>query len=299
MADTDRRLSGAVTVLTGVDNGRYPHGNSMLVAGSSGTVLIDPSLSVHQRGGAPVSVDRVLVSHAHEDHLAGLSLFPQASVHAHDDDLLGITSMGGFMTVYGMKPELATEWSRTVVEEFFYEPRPDAIGFGDGDVFHLGSGRTVTAIHLSGHTRGHCGFLVEPDGAMFVGDIDLTAFGPYYGDHWSDLESFERAMARAREIDARFYITFHQKGVVEGRAMFVEMLDAYASVITRRERALVEFLTEPRSMADIVARRFVYRPGAAAMFIDHVEERSAALHLERLLARGDVTAPEPGLFRAG
>src|SRR6185295_41495 len=42
--DSDLAL-GRATVLSGAHGGKYPHGNSLLVAGTEETVLIDPSLS--------------------------------------------------------------------------------------------------------------------------------------------------------------------------------------------------------------------------------------------------------------
>ena len=38
---------------------------------------------------------------------------------------------------------------------------------------------------------------------LYLGDIDLSSFGPYYGDAWSDLEDFERSLALVRAIEAR------------------------------------------------------------------------------------------------
>ena len=35
---------------------------------------------------------------------------------------------------------------------------------------------------------------------LYLGDIDLSSFGPYYGDAWSDLEDFERSLARVRDM---------------------------------------------------------------------------------------------------
>lgn len=296
--DTDLRL-GRVTVLVGEHGGRYPAGNSLLVQGTSESVLVDPSVSVVQRGGAPLPVDRILLSHAHEDHMAGNHLFPRAAVHAHHDDLVGVRSLEGLFTVYTGDPtQMEPEFARTIVEEFTFVGRPDAVGFADGDTFDLGGGVRVEVVHLPGHTRGHCGFLIEPDGVFFVADVDLSAFGPYYGDHWSDLEDFERAIDRAREVDARWYATFHHKGVIEGRPAFVEQLDAFAAVIARREHALLEFLAEPRTMGEIVAHRFVYRPGVELSFIDRVEQRHAELHLTRLARDGRVTCDDEGRWRA-
>ena len=292
----DRPLGSHVTVISGIDGGRYPHGNSMLVSGALGTLLIDPSMTVYARGGVNSRVDRILVSHSHEDHIAGLGLFPTAHVHVHDDDLLGIHSLDGFLQVYGMSPEIAGPWSVELVDTYHYTPRPDAVGFRDGERFDLG-GVTVTAVHLAGHTRGHSGFLVEPDGVFFVGDVDLTGFGPYYGDHGSSLVDFEESLLKVREFDAAHYVTFHQKGVIDGRATFIEMLDAFSAVIGKREARMLQFLSEPRTLADMVAHRFVYRPGVELLFADHVEHRTASLHLERLLPTGAVVEVEPGVYR--
>lgn len=295
--DTDVPLGRSTTVLMGADNGKYPSGNSVLVAGTQGALLIDPSVSVRDRGGPPVPVDRILVSHSHEDHMVGLGSFPSARVHAHADDLLGLHSLDGFMQVYGMPPAVEEHWRHEVLSAFSWSARPDATGFTDGEVFDLGGVR-VTAVHLAGHTRGHSGFLVEPDGVLFVGDVDLTGFGPYYGDHWSDLEDFERSIAKVRDIEADAYVTFHHKGIVHGHDAFEEQLDRFAAVIGDREQRMLAFLAEPRTLEEMVAHRFVYRAHVALAFADHVERRTAELHLARLVRDGGVTEVEPGRYRA-
>jgi glyoxylase-like metal-dependent hydrolase (beta-lactamase superfamily II) len=296
--DTDLRL-GRCTALVGANGGKYPSGNSLLVTGSEGVVLIDPSITVTERGGAPEAVDRILVSHAHEDHVAGISVFPDAKVHAHHEDVLGIRSVDGLLQVYGFDdPAYEASFCDMVRRDFTYTERPDAEGFADGDVFDLGAGLQVSVVHLAGHTRGHSGFLVEQEGVFFVGDIDLTGFGPYYGDHWSDLEDFERALARVREFDAKWYVTFHQKGVIEGRTRFLEMLDAFTAVIGSREARLLEYLREPHTLDEIAEHGFVYRPETRPDFARFVERRSMAMHVRRLLRDGGVVEIEPGRYRA-
>jgi glyoxylase-like metal-dependent hydrolase (beta-lactamase superfamily II) len=282
-----------IRMIPGLDNGRYPHGNSLLVRGTSEAILIDPSLTT--AADPPPGVDRVLVSHCHEDHLAGLFHYPHVPVHVHRDDRLGLQSLDGLMTIYGLPAEIDAAWRRDVVEKYHYKPRPDALVYDDGDRFDVG-GATVRAIHLPGHTRGHSGFLIEPDGVMFLADVDLTGFGPYYGDAWSSLEDFERTIQRCREIDAGTFVTFHHKGTVHGRAEFLALLDAYHAVIARRDRAMLQFLAEPRTLDEMVAHRFVYRPHVRLLFAEAVERRSAELHLARLLSRGLITQPDPGRY---
>jgi glyoxylase-like metal-dependent hydrolase (beta-lactamase superfamily II) len=293
----DRSL-GRSTVLFGEKNGKYPHGNSLLVHGTEETAIIDPSLAVIPRRASLPRVDRVLNSHCHEDHVAGNHLFPAASWHVHELDAPGLRSFEGFMAIYGYDGPVAESWGKALVEQFHYVPRPDAQGFAGGAVFELGGGVRVRAIHTPGHTRGHTAFLVEPDGVLYLGDIDLSSFGPYYGDAWSDLEDFERTLAMVRGIETRWYATFHHIGVLDGRAAFVERLDRFAAVIDRRERALLAYLAEPHTLAEVAAHRFVYRPEDKVSWAEPVERRSMGQHIARLLRDGAVREPEPGLYQA-
>ena len=293
--DDARRLTSRVTVLSGPGNGAYPSGNSLYVTGAGEAAIIDPSVTVVAMGGAPGAVDAVINSHSHEDHVAGNGFFADARVHIHADDLIGVTSLDGLMDVYGWQGDVRDVWARNVVEEFHFAPRPDAHGFSHGDVFDLGSIR-IEAVHLPGHTRGHSGFRIS-DGVFFLSDIDLTGFGPYYGDAWSDLDDFEASLAAVRDEHADFYVTFHHKGVIEGRDEFLRLLDAFAAVIPRRHAAMRDFLAEPRSLDEMVAHRFVYRPHVELGFVELVERRTATLHLERMLRRGEAAEVEPGRFR--
>ncbi len=90
--DAERKLTDRVSVLEGTSKGAYPSGNSVLVRGSSETFLIDPSVDVIARGGAPAKIDAVLNSHAHEDHMTGNGFFADARVHIHEADLAPATN---------------------------------------------------------------------------------------------------------------------------------------------------------------------------------------------------------------
>ena len=75
-----------------------------------------------------------------------------------------------------------------------------------------------------------------------------------------------------------------------------EKLDRYAAVIADRERRLLEYLAEPRSLDEIAAHRFVYRPKDPVSFAEPVERRSMSQHVERLVAAGALREVEPGRF---
>ncbi|WP_017616260.1 MBL fold metallo-hydrolase [Nocardiopsis salina] len=285
---------GGVSVLEGANRSAYPFGRSLLVRGSESSLVVDPSLSLVEN--APPA-DAVLVSHGHEDHIAGLGRYGDVPVHVHEHDLEPLRSREALVSCYGLPADAAAEADTMMREQFHVKGRPDTLTFADGAVFDLG-GRTVTAVHLPGHTAGHSGFLIEPDGFFFIADIDLTSFGPYYGDVGSSLEDFEASMRRCRQVEARWYGTAHQKGVIEGVEEFRRRLDAYADVVEQRDAKLLAFLSEPRSLGQAAEHRLVYRPHVQGPHVGPVERRTAAQHLARLQGQGRVAEVEEGFFRA-
>ena len=108
-----RRLTDRVTVLEGADKGAYPSGNTVVVVGESETVVIDPSVTVAERG-FDARVDLVLNSHAHEDHMAGNGLFASSRLHIHDDDLLAARSLDGLLEVYGLQGPARDEFAAQI-----------------------------------------------------------------------------------------------------------------------------------------------------------------------------------------
>ncbi|MBD3648000.1 MAG: MBL fold metallo-hydrolase [Pseudomonadales bacterium] len=284
---------GPVRILFGYDNGKYPHGNSFLIRGGEQTAIVDPCLGVVERKklGREYEADLVLQSHVHEDHMSGAYLYKDVPWYAHELDAPGLTSMDAMMDIYGLSEPARSQFEKAIVKEFNYVTGDDVRTFEDGSVFDFGGVR-MEVMHTPGHTRGHRCFLIEWDGSddrfVYLGDVELTGFGPYYGDAWSDLEDFERTLEKLRNVDARWWLTFHHKGLIEGRETFLEMLDSFAAMIDSRESRLLEFIDTPRTLDEIVAHRFVFRPGAEGFFVEHAERRSMQMHLDRLMRDGEV-----------
>ena len=285
------RVIGPLTILFGRENGKYPQGNTLVVKGQKKTVMIDPSLGVVDRKANLPDVDMVLLTHVHEDHIAGLHLFPEASCFAHAEDAQGLASLSGLMEIFGYEGEPAAAWKASVVEDYFYQSRPDVQSFSNGDKFDLG-GVSIEIIHTPGHTRGHSCLLIDwennDERLCVLGDIDLTSFGPYYGDGWSSLVDFEQSLELLKSVEAHWWLTFHHKGLIEGRGEFLTMLEKYSKMIDSRESRLLAYLSEPRSLDQIVEHQFIYRPGTGGVMVDQIERRSMRMHLERLLQSQEV-----------
>jgi glyoxylase-like metal-dependent hydrolase (beta-lactamase superfamily II) len=290
MVALQRQLGPHVTVLFGHEQGKYPDGNTVVVRGTTGSVAIDPALSARTMD-PPLEVDTVLLTHTHEDHAAGVSAVRWNALKVHELDVAALRSTDDLMRLYGVPEALWGEMTQMVTERFHFDTWPQAEGMSDGHVLDLG-GVTVTLVHAPGHTAGHSVYVIESDDGLRVvvtGDIDLTTFGPYYGDVASSLDAFEATLAMLRELRADHYVTFHHKAVVDGHDAFAAAVDVYAAVFERRAQALLDLLYAPRSFDELLADGIVYRAGTRPpLFGESVERRSIEQHLERLIADGAV-----------
>jgi glyoxylase-like metal-dependent hydrolase (beta-lactamase superfamily II) len=288
---------GPVAIHLGEKSGKYPDGNQVLVQGADTRMAFDTPLVANRIGAAFDTVDLVVLGHMHEDHQAGLHRVPHASVMLHEADLAAAQSWDGLARHFGYPAEVLGPLRAKIEDQFHYRPRPDATGYRDGAVWDLGGGVQVRAQHLPGHTAGHCALLVDSVGLAFIGDIDLSGFGPYYGDATSSLADFRRSLAAVARIDARIWVTSHHRGVVTDRARFLDALAAFAGRIDERSVRLLAMLADgPQDLAALVRRRLLYPPDHDALWVDCAERRSIAMHLDELIADGRVRALDDGRF---
>lgn len=288
---------GPVTVFFGDKGGKYPDGNQVVVRGSDSRAVFDSPLVSNLIGPEYDEADLSILGHVHEDHMVGLHRIPRAQVHVHERDVEAARSWEGLARHYGYSEAVLATMRVKIAKEFSYAPRPDAIAYRDGAVWDLGGVR-VRAIHMPGHTSGHCVLLVEPHGIAFIGDIDLSSFGPYYGDATSSLAEFRATLRRVVDVPAKVWITSHHKGVYTDRTAFLDALAAFGARVGDREQRVLDLLAEqPRSLAELVACRVVYRPEATDGWVEDVEAHSIRQHLAELVTAGRVAQRDDGRYR--
>ncbi len=280
---------GAVSVVLGEKSGKYPDGNQVLVHGADVRAAFDTPIVSNRIGAAFDAVDLVILGHVHEDHMAGLHRVPRARVQVHEADLAAAQSWEGMARHYGYSEEVLAVLKPQIERDFHYLPRPDATGYVDGSTWDLGGGVRIRAHHLPGHTSGHCALVVESEGVAFIGDIDLTGFGPYYGDATSSLGAFRKSLAEVARLEARVWVTSHHRAVITDRREFLSQLGRFAAKIDERSEKLVGYLREgPQTLEALAARRVLYPASVDVPFVDDVERNAIRMHLEELVALGRV-----------
>jgi glyoxylase-like metal-dependent hydrolase (beta-lactamase superfamily II) len=287
---------GRVTVFFGDKNGKYPDGNQVVVRGTDTRVVFDSPPVANRIGPEFDDADLVVLGHVHEDHMAGLHRLPGVPVHVHMADLDALRSWEGLARHYGVAAHRQAAMRAKIERDYHYQARPDAIGYADGAVWELGGSR-VRAFHMPGHTAGHTVLLVEPEGVAFIGDIDLTGFGPYYGDATSSLAAFRSSLARLPEIPAKVWVTSHHRGVYTDRSAMLAALAAFCAKLDEREQRLLDLLAQqPRTLEQLVACRLMYPPDYEEIWVEDAERRSISQHLDELLASGAVVADDSRHF---
>ena len=197
---------------------------------------------------------------------------------------------------YGLNAQERTFWEPLLREQFHYRPRKPARYLMDGETIRLGD-LSVDVIATPGHTPGHLAFFFREPSVLFAGDYDLTRFGPWYGDLFSDIDQTRASIERLQCVPAHVVLTGHETGVFYDPPL--ELWHQYVSVIAEREKKLLTLLENPRTLEEIVAACIIYgRPREPKAFFTFGERALMTKHLEHLQKRGIIFS-ENGRYRKG
>ncbi len=230
------------------------------------------------------------MTHYHEDHFLFLSRFPEVEVWASDIDAPALESFDVLLDWYGVAGTDEEPFFRDLLtRKFPFAPRSVTRRLADREKVRFGRTEAVMIV-APGHTPGHLCLHFPSEGILFLADYDLTAFGPWYGDKPGGIEEFRRSAGMLAEIGAKVNVVSHEDPVHEGS--IAGKVEAYLSVIDRREEALREFLGRPRTRKEIVTKRIVYGEGRPGPWFDYGEWALMGKHLEGMVARGEAVAEE-------
>jgi hydroxyacylglutathione hydrolase len=280
---------GPIWFIPGENNGKYPFCHSIYIEGAG--ILIDPASDrrrlevIRDRHG----VNAVWLSHWHEDHFMYLDLFENVPLWISRADAPPLSDLEILLDWYGIaNDEHRQYWRQLMLEQFNFRPRRPHGFLQGGEQIRLGGGElTVDVIAAPGHTPGHMAlYFREPD-VLFLGDYDLTRFGPWYGDVHSSIEETIASLERLKRIPARVLLTSHETGIFEQPSD--APWEQYERVIHEREGKLMQTLDRPKTIEEIVNLYLIYgRPREPRAFYEFCERALITKHIERLEQRGMV-----------
>ncbi|NLI70749.1 MAG: MBL fold metallo-hydrolase [Firmicutes bacterium] len=280
--------------------GRYPYANSLLIKDHR-NVLIDSGIGREHVEvlAREYRIDHILVSHGHEDHTAGNDLFgADTKIAVHILDAPAVKSVDRLVELYNMPDEhQRTMMARFLREVFFLKDSTVDTEFTDGYTLDLGTIK-VEAIHTPGHSAGHTCFFIPCAKIIFLGDIDLSSFGPWYGSLDADIDAFLDSIEKVKSIDFDTAVSSH-KEIVYGKKNIDRKLDRYGEIFQEREEKLLAFLARDKTVEEIIDEAIIYgRYPEPTELYRSMEGTMICKHLRRLVDRGRIYQKEEGLFRA-
>jgi glyoxylase-like metal-dependent hydrolase (beta-lactamase superfamily II) len=184
------------------------------------------------------------------------------------------------------------------VEKYFPEfmkARRVARELVDGQILDFG-GVVLQVIHLPGHTPGHIGFYHPEDGILFSSDIDLSPFGPWYGNVCSNLDLFIASIRKVKALNPRILVTSHS-GIITDR--IAERLTAFEDAFEERDYQILKALAVEKSLIELVDEKIIYKkfiePERIIRFFEQVMLEK---HLEHLIGQGKVIFTENNCYKA-
>ncbi len=234
-----------------------------MVEAPSATILVDSGCGADALLELRGRVDAVVYTHHHPDHISGhhllegrVRVFSPAGEEAYPSLELLARRFAGDRYAHWLAFATRVIGVRTV-------PRADEYYAPGEDVCFRGV--CLKTVPARGHMLTHT-LLELPGRWLHCSDIDLTGFGPWFGNPESDPLLFLSDVEAAASLDASRYTTSHRGDVLD-RPRFLEELAAYVMRLAGALERLLELLGRegPLDEARLTGRGVLYRryvPGA-------------------------------------
>ncbi|MFX0183041.1 MAG: MBL fold metallo-hydrolase [Candidatus Hodarchaeota archaeon] len=220
------------------------------------------------------SNDILFLSHHHLDHIIGSHLFPESQKLIHQserDALLTKEAFLRFCFQFNVNQQELNYWKTHFKAFINYE------GLSEWDDLVLTNIQSYTAedtldlgridlkiIHLPGHSPGHCGLYEPTKKILFITDVDLSKFGPWYGWRSSNLEDFRRSIkflqSFIQENDISLIIPSHTSPIND-KDEAIARLSRFYQIIDKRKEKILKFIGKNpgTTQRDITNKSFIYQ----------------------------------------
>ena len=238
-----------VHLIRGENRGRFPEANCLLIddeiltlvdAGASRKQILSTLQDLEH---TMEDIDRIVLTHFHVDHkglAAEIQEQSKCELICHVLAEPGVRSFDGLISMYGIAGNrYFDDWKGLMKKRL-----PHVMGeynvtgtFKEGETISCGEVNLIP-LHAPGHTTDHTCFGINGLKTLLLVDIDLTRFGPWYGNAVSDIEDFKASIRKIIELEPSVGISSHRiNPISEG---LTSELERYVAIIDEREQRVID-----------------------------------------------------------
>lgn len=262
------------------------------------SIMIDTGVGGAIKEIPPDSIDIVINSHCHLDHINGNDYFSKAKKIAHPIEIQSMKDPEMTTATKGWDDLMDGDRENIAKAIALFNPRyiePWEIDEELDINSVIDCGKTkINVLHTPGHTQGHCSFHFPGLDFVFTADICLSKVGPWYGDPSVKICDFINSAKKIISLKPKIVTTGHVLGILNQN--IDKMFEEYLSRIYRREEKILAFLKEsPQTINDLCEKKPVYEDHPSP-FVIFWEKSMIKKHLEKLINEGQVKKEEKTYF---
>lgn len=233
-------------------------------------------------------IDLIVNSHGHLDHYFHNIDYPDTRVLMHEKDQAMAQSAKAYLHNFNFYAQVPDEKLHTLyMDAIHYRTTHVNANLSDGQIIETGKTH-FQVLHLPGHSAGHCGFLFPDQGFVFTADLDLSPFGPWYGNINCSISELIDSIERLIELKPDFIICGHGQALIKER--IISRLNEYRDIVYEREHRIVSLMYRGKHTPVEIAKHLpVYQqlpPPQQVFFL--YEITMIEIHLQHLIASGKV-----------
>ncbi len=259
--------------------------------------------------------DSIFFSHYHIDHIIGSYTFSETPKLIHPSEKDALINKKTFLEFCHQSDLSSSDWDQWTSHFENFLKQEGLSGWSDLTLSNIQSidldctldigKKSVDIIHLPGHSPGHCG-LYEPDSkVLFIGDIDLSKFGPWYGWRNADIQSFRRSIDKLENFIENHEISWivpSHTSPIEDKQECLTRLRNYSKVFDERKGRIIEFLTQKQkngtTIEEITIQSFIYqgKKSEPPFIFETFERFMVEHHLKELFLENGIYYDDDRIF---
>jgi glyoxylase-like metal-dependent hydrolase (beta-lactamase superfamily II) len=283
-------IAPRVHLVRGKNRAKFPEANSLLIDEKPLT-LVDAGSSMEHLyktlsdiGHSLTDIEQIVLTHCHIDHKGHAATIQEQSdcdIICHPLAKKGVETLGGLVDEYGIAEHPLYDVWREYIDSIMPYVVADCTvtdTFSDKETIVVGDTQLIP-IYAPGHTHDHTIIGINGLETILLVDIDLTNFGPWYGNVVSNIADFRKSLSNVIALEPKVGISSHLIEPVEDG--LIERLVRYSEVFEAREEKIIKSIREGLNTIDKLASvptvypRLPYPPYLIFeeyMLLKHVED---------------------------